>query len=135
MPLFHAIDFDLYINRNLKVRIELKDDCDQWLQPPFTTGYFAIAPLAVPPILQSAVTPVFERNTNGFNVRFTNLIAPPDTSGPEWFLDCDILPTDTAPIGGPQLAPGVYYYEARLDFNNGQSQLKDGIFRLKGTIL
>ena len=130
MPLFHKIDFSCYANRNVTIRIALLDDRHQWLQPPFTTGYFAIAPLAVPPVLQSAVIPVFERDTNGFNCRFTNLIDPPDTSGPEWFLDSDILPTDT--VG---LTPGLYYYEARLDWNGGQFSLKAGIFRLNGTIL
>jgi hypothetical protein len=130
VPLFHKIDFSCYINRNLTVRIALLDDRHQWLAPPFTTGYFAIALLAQPPILQNAITPIFMRNTNGLNCRFTNLIDPPDTSGPEWYLDADILPTDT--VG---LVPGVYYYEARLDFNGGQFALKSGIFRLKATIL
>ena len=81
-------------------------------------------------MLQTAITPIFVRNTNGFNVRFINLIDPPDTTGPEWFLDADILPADT--VG---LTPGVYYYEARLDFNGGQFSLKSGIFRLKLSIL
>jgi hypothetical protein len=130
VPLFHAIDFIVNMNRNVTIRIALKDNSQQWLTPPFNTGYFAIAPLAIPPILQNTVTPVFQRNTNGFNVRFTNLIDPPDTSGPEWVLDCDILPADTI-----SLNPGVYYYEARLDFSGGQYSLKSGLFRLNLTIL
>ena len=98
--------------------------------PPFTKGYFAVAPLASPPMLQNAVTPVFQRDTSGLLVRFTNLPDPPDAFGPEWFLDSDILPSDT--LG---LAPGVYYYEARLDFQGGQFALKQGLFWLKLTIL
>ena len=130
MPLFHAIDFTAFANYNTPVRIALKDDFHQWLVPPFTKGYFAIAPLAIPPAVQTSVAPIFERDTSGLNVRFTNLIELPDTSSPEWFLDADILPADTA-----GLAPGVYYYEARLDFNAGKFLLKEGKFRLMPTIL
>jgi hypothetical protein len=60
------IDFVAYANRNTTVRISLKDG-ENWLAPPFTTGYFAIAPLAVPPVLQSAIPPIFKRNTRAYD--------------------------------------------------------------------
>lgn len=87
------------------------------MSPPFSTGYFAVSPYAGQPF-------IFDRNTTGGNVRFTSLIAG------QWYIDADILPTDTI-----TLPSGVYYYEARLDFNGGQYEVKSGLFLLRSTYI
>jgi hypothetical protein len=117
VPPFGSADFIVFANRNATVRISLKDQNCNWLSPPFSTGYFAISPYAGQPF-------IFDRNTGGLNVRFTSLMAG------QWYLDADILPTDTV-----ALAPGVYYYEARLDFDAGQYEVKSGLFLLKATYI
>lgn len=116
-PPFGAADFDAYANRNTLIRISLKDTNCNWLSPPFTKGYFAIAPYAGQPF-------IFDRNTDGVYVRFTSFVAG------QWYLDADIIPTDTV-----TLRPGMYYYEARLDFAAGQYELKSGLFLLRATYI
>jgi|ERR1700730_6140251 len=118
---FESCDFFMYANRTYTVEISLKDPSGNWLVPPFTKGYFAIFTYAGQP-------PLFERDTTGSSVRFA-LEAKNPIAG-QWYLSADILPTDTV-----ALPAGVYYYEARMDFAGGLSEVKSGIFLLKATFI
>ena len=123
MSLFSLHDFDAWVNRNLTIRVSLQDQNNLWIQPPFTEAFFAIAPRASSSNFQGQIPKIFERDTTGVYVRFIQI-----ASG-QWYLDCDLLPTDTA-----ALMPGIYYYETSLQITSGIFTLRTGLFRLHPTI-
>lgn len=116
---FEFTDFQIDANRNMTVRFSLQDQDGNWLSPPFTRGYFAIAPYGGQPF-------IFDKTDAGSNVRFTNL----PLGSAQWYLDADFLPTDTV-----SLPLGVYIYETRLDFSGGQYEVRRGQFLLRGTFI
>lgn len=120
-PPFGSAGFEVFANRNLTIYTALKDQNCNWISPPFTTGYFAIFPYAGQPF-------IFERDTNGLYVQF--LQHPTLPVAGQWYLAAKILPSDTS-----GLSPGMYYYEARLDFAGGQFEVKSGQFLLKATYI
>jgi len=125
MSIFSLTDFDSWTNRNMTVRISIQDQNKQWIEPPFTEGFFAIAPRAPSPNLQGGVANIFERNT--VNSPYVRFFQSPDNIG-QWYLDSDILPADTT-----TLIPGTYYYETSILLSNGWFTLRTGLFRLRPT--
>ena len=120
-------NFYLYSDNDATLHIAILDDQKQHIVvPPGSSGYFLLAPAAPIGVAQSTITPLLTRDTSGPYVLFNN--DPPGTTW--WYLDCLILHTDTV-----SLAPGSYYYEAKVNISGSYYTIISGTFTLKSSVI
>jgi hypothetical protein len=128
MTAFQPVDFQIYANNNITLRVAILDQNGQPVAVTVgTVARFSIAPAAYDPDLQAGQGKLFQRDTSGLYVRFVNL----PLASPNWYVDCDILPADTI-----ALPATCYYYELRTDLGGTtQYTIRGGIFKLLPSII
>jgi hypothetical protein len=111
---FVPVDFELKQGDTISLTITVKDACGRLIAPiAGTIGRLAIAvDPAAPALLQL-------NSHDDTRIWFTSML-------PKWKLNVNLFSDDTA-----SLAPGLFYYEFRIDVpDGGQFTIKAGWFKL-----